>query len=163
LQEGYLFIIFFGVSWTVLSSKNNIYQAEPENFLIKVYSPHGASLHTFYYPHTKLLLTKKSASQYGLPDKFISEMKFMNLPKYWPVLVNMKIDDQNRLWVATTVQNMKVYQWWVLNPNGNLIARFTWPRDKYIKAIKNGYVYAMEKNKKGLTHFVRYKLKFKPS
>jgi hypothetical protein len=61
----------------------------------------------------------------------------MKLPKNWPVLTDMVIDNKNHIWVATTIQNMKEYQWWVLNSNGKLLARFKWPRNKYIKVIKN--------------------------
>lgn len=154
---------FFGTSWTVLSGNNDIYQAEPGNFLIKVYSPDGSYLRAFYYPHPKIPLSKKSASQYGLPDKLINEMKFMKLPRNWPVITYMKIDNQNRLWIATTVKNINVYQWWVLKPSGRLIARFIWPKNKYIKVIKNGYIYTREWNKiKGITKIVRYRIEMKP-
>ena len=159
---GIPYFSFFGRSMTVMSTSNNIYQAEPDFFLIKTYSPDGAYLHAFYYPHPKIPLTKKSASEYGLPDRLIRQMKFMKLPPAWPVLTFMKIDDQDRLWVATTVQNMKDYQWWVLHPNGTLIARFTWPRNKYIKVIKNGYVYALETDPAtGIQKIVRYKIEMK--
>jgi len=158
---GFNLFYFFGRSRTVLSSNNKIYQAEPDHLLIKVYGPNGSYLRAFYYPHPKIQLTKKSASQYGLPVKFIHEMKFMKLPPTWPVLTDMKIDNQNRLWVATTVRNMKVYQWWVLNPKGNLLARFIWPRSKSIQMIKNGYIYTKETNKKGSEDIVRYRFKLK--
>lgn len=160
---GFSLFYFFGISWTVLSSHNQIYQAdEPNYFLIKVYSPNGVYRHSFYYPHSKIPLTKKSASEYGLPENFINKMRLMKLPQNWPVLTKMKIDNQNRLWVATTVQNMKVYQWWVLNPNGKIIVRFNWPRSKPIKVIKNGYLYTQETDTTtGISKVVRYQITMK--
>jgi hypothetical protein len=85
--------------------------------------------------------------------------KKLNFPKTYPALHSMKIDDQNRLWVSTIVKNPKVYQWWVLNNKGKLLARFTWPRDKPIEVIKNGKVYTKEKNPQtGVQRIVRYKV-----
>lgn len=156
---GIPFVFLFGRCWTVLSSNNNIYQAEPDYLLIKVYSPNGFYLHAFYYPHPRVPLTAKSASEAGLPDIRIREMKLMNLPPNWPVLMIMRIDDKDRLWVATIVKNMKVYQWWVLNSNGKLLARFTWPRSKTIVKVKYGHVYTAETNKKTeMSRIVRYRI-----
>jgi hypothetical protein len=52
-----------------------------------------------------------------------------------------------------------VYQWWALNKKGKVLKKFTWPRSKPIKEIKNGYLYTMETNQKiGIRHIVRYKI-----
>ena len=93
----------------------------------------------------------------------MKQMKFMKLPRTWPVLTFMKIDDQDRLWVATVVKNMNVYQWWVLNTNGKLIARFNWPRSKPIKVIKNGNIYTRETDTTtGMSKIVRYRIEMTP-
>lgn len=150
---------FFGNALTVLSKDNRIYWAGPEYFLIKVYSPDGVFQRAFYYPHKKIPITRESAISVNVPDLVIKSMKSMDLPQNWPVLRHMKIDDQDRLWVATTIKNMKVFEWWVLKPNGQLIARFNWPRSKPIQVIKNGYMYTKEKNNDGLEVIVRYRIK----
>ncbi len=150
---------FFGNALTVLSSDNSIYWAGPDYFLIKVYSPNGAYQHAFYYPHNKISLTRASAIEAEVPDLIIRNMKSMDLPRTWPVLTDMKIDDQDRLWIAATVEDMKVYQWWVLENTGELITRFTWPRSKPIQVIKNGYLYARESDEEtGLEEIVRYRI-----
>lgn len=84
----------------------------------------------------------------------------MDLPQTWPVLTEMKIDDQDRLWIATTVENMNVYEWWVLDASdGSLWARFTWPRYKPIEVIKDGKLYTRETEKEtGLEEIVRYNI-----
>lgn len=153
---------FWGNAFTVLTSDNTIFWSGPDHFLIKVYRPNGVYQRAFYYPHKKILLTQASAIKTKVPDLLIKNMKFMKLHRTWPVLMRMKIDNQDRLWVATVVQNMKVYQWWVLNPNGKLIARFNWPRGKPIKVIKNGYIYTQEKDTAaGISKIVRYKIAMK--
>lgn len=153
---------FFGNAFTVLSNNNTIYWAGPEYFLIKEYSPEGVYRQAFYYPLKKIPLTQESAVEAGVHDYYIRNMKFMDLPSTWPVLTDMEIDNQDRLWIATTVKNMRVYQWWVLTPKGKLLARFTWPRDKQIEVVKNGYMYALDTNEKtGVKQVVRYKMEMK--
>ncbi len=71
----------------------------------------------------------------------------------------MLIDDQNRLWISTIVKDLDVYRWWVLEENGKLLARFTWPRNREIEVIKNGFVYAKEtEDETGLERVVRYRI-----
>lgn len=150
---------FFGNAFTALSSDNTIYWAGPEYFLIKEYSPEGVYQRAFYYPLKKIPLTRETAVKAGVRDLYIRNMKNMDLPPTWPVLTDMKIDDQDQLWVATTVEDMNVYEWWVLKPNGELITKFTWPRDKPIQEVKNGYLYTQEEDKKGISQIVKYKIK----
>lgn len=153
---------FFGDALIVLSDDNHIYLAGGDKLLIKVYSPDGIYRRAFYYPQEKIPLTRKSAIKAKIRDSYVEDMESMKLPKYWPVLTRMKIDEQDRLWVATTVKDMKVYQWWVLKPNGRLIARFLWPRSKPIQTIKNGYLYTRETEMKtGLEQIVKYRFEMK--
>lgn len=142
----------------VLSQDDYIYTARTKNFLIKVYSPDGTYLRAFYYPYERVPLTRKSAVESGVAELFLDGMSSMNLPHAWPALHDMLIDDKNRLWVATIVKNQKVYQWWILNKRGKLLARFILPRNKQIKVIKDGRVYVKKENKKGISQIVEYKI-----
>lgn len=157
---GYHMEDFFGNVMPVLSRDNWIYLAEPDLFLIKAYSPNGVYKHAFYYPHKKIPLTRKSAIEARVSDLFIRNMQSMDLPQTWPVLTEMKIDDQDRLWIATTVEDMNVYEWWVLDaPDGSLWAKFDWLRDKPIEVIKDGKLYTRETEKEtGLEEIVRYNI-----
>ena len=149
---------FFGTALTVVSKDNTIYWAGPEYFLIKEYSPKGVYQKAFYYPVKKIPLTLESAEKAEVHDYYIQNMENMDLPPHWPVLTDMKIDDQARLWVATTVEDTKIFEWWVLEKSGELITKFEWPRDKPIKTIKNGYLYTQEKNDKSVSSIVKYKI-----
>lgn len=158
--------VFFGRPAIVLSNNDNIYVSEEsDHFLIKIHDPNGAYRRAFYYPHPTVPLTKKSASEGGITNThfrhefILKHMESIDLPQNWPVLTGMKIDDQDRLWISTTINNMKVYQWWVLDPDGKLIARFTWPRRKQIEVIKNGFMYTRETNREtGNRQIVRYRI-----
>jgi len=159
---------FYGKAFTLLSSENIIYFIEPDHFLVKIYSPSGAYLHAFHYPLEKIPLTRASAINIGVselgtsnPELFINNMDSIVLPEFWPVLTDMKIDDEDRLWIATTVEDMSFYEWWILQKDGELITRFEWPRDVPIEVIINGYIYTRETEKEtGLQQIVRYRIEF---
>ncbi len=152
----------YGKPLLVMSGNGDIFSAWSEDFLIKKYNPNGQYLHSFYYPFKKSILVRNNLIKrydFGFDSPQLHTIHNLDLPTTWPALNSMKIDDQNRLWISTIVPDQKVYQWWVLNQKGKLLARFTWPRDKPIEVIKNGYLYTMEKNKKnGMEQIVRYRI-----
>jgi hypothetical protein len=157
---------FYGKALTVLSSDNLIYFAEPGQFLVKVYNPEGSYQSAFYYPIDKIALTRKSTIEVGIPELgvsnpelFINNIGSMHLPETWPVLTDLKIDDHDRLWIATTVEDMSIYEWWVLEETGELITKFEWPRDEPIEVVKNGYIYTRQTDEEtGLQQIVRYRI-----
>lgn len=145
---------FYGRTLTVLDENNLFFLAEPQDFLIKVYNMDGTYSHCFYYPITKISLNQESALQYNSTDLFIRNMKYIDyLPKAWPVLVDLKIDNQNRIWVATTVEDMSIYEWWVLESSGELITKFKWPRDESIKLIRDNYIYVKQADKEQIVRY----------
>jgi len=75
--------------------------------------------------------------------------------------MNMFFDDKNRLWVSTIIEDHSVYEWWVLQETGELIARFEWPRNEPLEFVGNGHLYTRKTNDKtGAEHIVRYRIEF---
>lgn len=162
-----LHLPFSGRSLIVGSKNGKIFTAWTDDFLIKEYDPDGNYMSSIYIPyHKKLIVRSNLEKQYKhqhMPKlqalAKLKAVRTMKIPKTWPALNDMKIDNQNRLWVSTIVKNMKVYQWWVLNPNGKLIARFDWPRSKPIEVVRNGYLYTQETDTTtGISKIVRYRV-----
>ncbi|MDZ7715107.1 MAG: hypothetical protein U5J95_02725 [Balneolaceae bacterium] len=92
------------------------------------------------------------------------------IPKMWPALHNMVIDDQERLWILTITDSDSTYKGWVLNKKGELMAKFNWsgsrnertPEVSPLFKIKNGYLYTRERDiRKGIDRIVKYKIIFK--
>lgn len=152
---------FFGSTISTLGIDNAIYVATPDHFLIKVYNSEGGYQHAFYYPLEEILLTKELAIKAKLPPLYINNWETIDRPNNWPVIIDMKMDNQNRLWVAVTVEDMSVYEWWVLENTGELITKFKWPRDKPIQQVRNDYLYTKEKDEEGGDVVVKYKIEFK--
>lgn len=150
---------FFGKTLMGVTSDNYIYLAIPDYFMIKQLSPKGVYQQSFIYPISKLHLSKESAIEAEIADLYVDAMQDLDLPEFWPVLTDLKIDNQDRLWVATTVEDMSVLEWWVLENTGNPITRFEWPRSKPIQVIKNDYIYTLETDEEtDLQQVVRYRI-----
>lgn len=169
-QINYYAFPFFGKSLLEVSNDGVIYTAFTDEFNINVQSPNGETLRTIEHPFQKIPITRS-----GLISKYeeidMSRLDFYegddtalkmireadNLPQAWPALDDMIIDDENRLWVSTIVEDFDIYEWWVLEENGELITKFEWPRDEPIEVIKNGKVYARQTDEiTGLQQVVRY-------
>ena len=146
-----------------LSEEDQIYSAWSEDFLIKMYDSKGKYLRAWYYPYQNVRLTRENAilkanSEYS---KNVITRNLDALPETWPALNSMQIDDDNRLWVSTIVEDFDIYEWWVLEETGELITRFEWPRDEPIEVVKNGYMYTRETDEEtGLQQVVKYRIEF---
>lgn len=171
-QINYYAFPFFGKSLIAVSNEGLIYTAFSNEFRINVQSQNGEHLRTIVHPFQKLPTTKrKLLSRYEEID--MSRMDFYegdntalkmireadNLPQAWPALDDMIIDDENRLWVSTIVEDFDIYEWWMLDESGELISKFEWPRNEPIEVIKNGKMYTRETDEEtGLQRVVRYRI-----
>ena len=72
------------------------------------------------------------------------------------------MDDKNRLWISTiTVSDKRTYTWWVLQDTGELRTTFSWPENRSVEKIKDGFLYARETNEStGQQQVVRYRIAF---
>ncbi|MEX2404967.1 MAG: 6-bladed beta-propeller [Balneolales bacterium] len=162
----YAYFSFMPVSLITVSDGDRIYLAWSEDFLVKIYDPKGGYERAFYYPHKNVKLDQeKEFEDYN--DVLMRMIQGEELPENWPAMNSMQFDDVNRLWISTIVEDSSVYDWWVLDDQGNLLAKFTWPRDKgsdwpgdqAIEEVKNGYLYARETEEDtGLVEIVRYRI-----
>lgn len=144
-----------------MSGDDSIYSASTEDFLIKVHSPDGEYQRAFCYPYEKTRLNKSDLvrNYEGHPGR--NAVRDADLPETWPALNSMLMDDENRLWVSTIVDDDEIHEWWVLEDSGELITKFNWPRDEPIETIKNGYLYTRETEEETrLQQIVRYRVEF---
>ena len=167
--------IFSGKTLIVVSDDGHIYSVDPQEFLVEVRDPNGEELYSFYYPvqkkglnrrdimknYHKLLHPETAEHVIDLFERLLPSINMDELPKFWPIINNLLIDNKNRLWVSTIVEDFDAYEWWVLENSGELITKFEWPRDKPIEVVKNGFMYTRETNKEtDLQQIVRYRIEF---
>lgn len=74
--------------------------------------------------------------------------------KTWPAINNFFLDDEDRIWVSTIIDDEQNYQWYVLKNTGELITKFKWKgerlkrhyKEREIKLVRNGYLYTLEES-----------------
>lgn len=137
-----------------------------EDFLIKKYDANGHYTQSIYYPVDK---SSFSLDQIQMADHEHRMIRGEVIPDSWPAMHTMELDDEGRLWVATITDSETDFTWWVLNRDGELLARFIKPGkrskravvSKPLIAIEDGYFYSHERNtSKGIDRIVKYKIEF---
>lgn len=137
-----------------------IFKAWSEDFKIDVLNASGEEVSSISIPFENTHLKKSEVIQrYKVNKYFHQAIQEASFPETWPALNDMIIDDENRLWVATIVEDMEIYEWWVLEKSGELITKFEWPRDKPIEEVRNGNMYTREKDEMGVESIVKYEIK----
>lgn len=160
---------FFEKSLMAVSKSGHIYRAQTDSFLIKKHDNEGNYLEGFYYPYQRVSVSREDAL--NTTNKMTRNIaEDVDLPNYWPVLNSMQFDDKNRLWISTIINSREKLQWWVLDSDGELIARFRWPGKRAKQAyglepdivVRNDFFYVQEKDKStGKRRVVKYRINIK--
>jgi hypothetical protein len=164
---------FLGSS-LITTSGNAIYMARSGEFLIKVYDAGGNYQRAYYAPFQNVAFTREDAIRQQIQDyeegvfewrvSVIENAPEEQIPDTWPALEDILVDDKNRLWVATIIEDLDSHEWWVVDESGELITKFEWPRDEPIELVKNGYAYTRQTEKEtGLQQVVMYRIEFEES
>jgi len=140
---------FMGSTITALSTKDELYSAWTRDFLIKIYDANGVYQSAIYYPVTGSPFNLEyytGASRYNVRDIWNAfENSEEELPETNPVLADLMVDDEDRIWAAVHMgPHRENYEWWILAPSGKLLAKLQRPRKQRIFDIKNGYLYSKE-------------------
>lgn len=139
-----------------------------EDFLIKVYDDDGNYERAFYYQLENPAL---SLNDFDLSRDRQRALDQYELPENWPVIHTMELDNEDRLWVSTITESDSTFQWYVLDQQKEVLARFQRPgtrRSRRVMSnpllfIQNGYFYTREVNyQQGISRIVKYKIEFKP-
>lgn len=140
---------------------NNLYSAFSEHFLIELRDKSGQKIEDRYYPFEKQNLIRTDAINLFRDTFQRRAVRRADLPDKWPALSKMLIDDKDRLWVATIINDLNVYRWYVMEHSGEPVATFVLPRQKEIEVIKEGYIYIKKYNSREFSDQVkRYTIDF---
>lgn len=140
--------IIGGASIFALSGDGTMYVAGPDGFLIKKFDDRGRFQSAIYYPVKAPPYDYGSLFE-GAGQKAPSMFKQQPSPAgeievpddINPILIEIKVDDENRIWARVRTEDQDTDEWWILKNTGELLAKFTWPRKEPIAEIKNGYLY----------------------
>ena len=148
-----------GNSVTTLSDKDELYEAWDQDFLIKKYDADGNYQSAIYYPVKGL---PYDINEYAKKAKYkIEDLITEDVPNTRPVISKLKVDDENRIWVAVPKDvEHDHYEWWVLEESGELLAKLVLPEDNPIYDIKNGFLYSKKVDYKTKREFImKYRIK----
>ncbi len=142
-------LFFMGRTITDFSDDGTLYSAWTRDFLIKKFDANGIYQSAIYYPLKGASFDLNEYTEtirYNTSDiRNAIENSDEEVPETNPALDNLMVDDENRIWAAVPMdEQRKNYEWWILSPTGELLAKLQRPRDKAIFDIKNGYLYAKE-------------------
>jgi hypothetical protein len=139
---------FGGRGLISVSDNNRIFTTWSEDFLIRVLDESGNDLHAFYYPIDRAELNNSEALEFfGTGERNQSYQRALRndgIPDRWRAIEHMVVDDENRIWVSVITGDSETYDWWLMDDRGQLLAKFTWPRSRVVKEVKNGILYAVE-------------------
>lgn len=149
-----------------ISENGGLVTANSNDFLLKFFDAEGNYQYAFYHPVSKRKLSLEQARNIITADfsdnrdrmnEYLRSLNSIDLPPAWPALQHITMDEQNRLWVATIIDDDSFYQWWILNKKGKLLARFEWPvNERFFEADKE-YVYTIVEKGNGETVLKKYK------
>jgi hypothetical protein len=164
-EEGVGLMVLFRVPYKRSSqfdfSNDQFVHGWTEEMLFKFYDRNSVPQRAYYYPYSNAQLHSEDVIMYfeDAGEQVIHAIRSDDHPETWPAFHSLKLDDENRLWVSTIVDDQEIYEWWVLDEAGELIATFSWPRNRDLKQVKNSYAYTMERDMEtGLQEVVRYKI-----
>lgn len=145
-----------------ISDDGHIASANSEESLIKMHAPNGDYLRAFYIPlEKKRIIRDELLRMFGEGDMENENLlTHAELPEKWPALGDIILDDENRLWLSTISAGEDLtHNWWVLQDTGELLAKFSWPGNRSIEKIKDGYLYARETEEgTGMQTIVKYRV-----
>jgi len=139
-----------------ISGNGNIYHINTGKLAIKIYSTDGTYRRAIYHPFDNEPLKEDDVLE-NYHASLHNTVREAGLPAAWPTLASILVDDEDRIWISTIIDNREVYEWRVLEPSGKLLATFTWPREEKIEAVRNGKMYISNTDyETGIKRVIRY-------
>ncbi len=137
-----------------------IYNLWSKDLAVKKYDLDGNYINAFYHPVEKSDLGRRDILNRDEFDDPQSQQMIRNLtlPENWPAVRDFVMDDENQFWISLINNEGDENEWWVLQENGELTARFIWPENRKIRHVKNGFIYTLESNEEtGFDQVVKYR------
>lgn len=149
---------FLVTTSVALTPDQKIVTNRSDTFLFKQFDEFGNYERAFYYPFPKNNLTRERAlSQYD-NENYRRAVRNSDLPNTWPAIENFLIDDDGRFWIATIIDDESLLEWWVLNSEGELLAKQILPKTQTVEHVSNNYIYMREEDDMGMVEVVKYQL-----
>lgn len=159
---------FYSESLFASAKDGLLLTANGREFEIRIHTLEGNYVRSIKHPfENKKLDIERMKDKYErtgymsqLGEGVVSEMleDEANIPKSWPALNQMFVDDKNQIWVSTIIDD-ETNEWWVMEQSGEIISKFKWPVNKTIETVKNGFLYTREvETEVGEERIIKYRI-----
>lgn len=149
--------------------KNEFITNWTKDFLLKIYHKDGSYDRAMYYPgyEKRVLNREELLLTIGEGGRDRQVVEHAELPEFWPAIYAIETDEEDRVWIAVITKGDNLLQWWVINKQGEWIAKANMPKELGLEwlisrpplVIKNESMYTWVKNpENGARRFVRYKM-----
>ncbi|MCC5914178.1 MAG: 6-bladed beta-propeller [Balneolaceae bacterium] len=145
----------------IMMNSNYIVHSWSEELLFSFYGMDGEYSHAFWQPFDQPPLNRNDIlEEYAdRGEPWRGMIRNDEMPETWPAFKHSVVDDENRIWAATYIEDEGNYSWRVFSSDGELLSSFIWPRSSDIRHIRNGSIYAREVDEEtGLDQIVRYRI-----
>jgi hypothetical protein len=139
-----------------ISGNGNIYHANTGELAIKIFDTDGTYRRAVYHPFDNDPLEEDEVLE-NYPSSLHGTMREAGFPQTWPALESILVDDNNRIWISTIIDDKEIYEWLVLDPSGELLTTVTWPREEDIEIVRDGKMYvSITDYEAGVKRVIRY-------
>lgn len=146
-----------------ISGNGDIYHANTGELAIKIYDADGTYQRAVYHPFDNDPLEEDEVLE-NYHSSLHSTVREAGFPDTWPALESILVDDEDRIWISTIVDDKEIYEWRVLDPSGEWLATFTWPREEEIEAVRDGKMYISNTDyESGIKRVIRYGIEMEPT
>lgn len=160
-NDGIFFSPFTSSGLLAITENENLYTIWTEEILFKKHTIDGEYQSSFYHPFTNKELSRNEVLNYYDSEIYKASVMNTGFPEEWPAIHSVVVDDSNNFWISTITDSESNYQWWVLNNEGEILTKFTWPKSKSIQAVTDESLFASETDSdKGIQKVVKYKFQY---
>ena len=161
-DNGGIFYSPFSSSGLLAITENeNLYTIWTEEILFKKHTIDGEYQSSFYHPFKNKELSRNEVLNYYDSEIYKASVRNTGFPEEWPAIHSVVVDDSNNFWISTIIDSESNYQWWVLNKEGEILTKFTWPKSKSIQAVTDESLFALETDPDtGIQKVVKYQFQY---
>lgn len=149
---------FLGQNLLDVTENGEIVTGFTDRFLLHYITLNGDTLRSIYHAATPPPLDRPGLINNVDNASIRSELSSMDLPETRQAFNDLKVDDENRLWISSPTTDTDVNNWHVLSNTGEKVAQFSQPATSSLQLVKGGFAYFLETDEDtGVTDVVKYR------
>ncbi|WP_340105507.1 BF3164 family lipoprotein [Rhodohalobacter sp. 8-1] len=148
---------FLGESHIGFNQNKEVVTGFSDRLLLHVISLDGDTLRSIYHSNSPPLLNRAEMLAKIEDETSRKEISAMDIPETRQAYETFYVDDENRIWVSITTEDIDVNDWWVLSESGEKLSEFSRTATDRVMFVNADHIYFMETDEDtGLQEIVKY-------